>query len=216
MTLNKLKLRNVNLPDLLIVIFCLAISVAATIRSISFRKEVHEIAQQLDIKSHDLSNEQMTNALLCKSIEQIYAYNGRMVNNEPLINSEGDTTLLYTLLNKSPMLILRFSEISCNVCIDSQIDLVKKFVSMTDQSKFALIVTYENAEHMNRFKRLNDIDYEIFNFSGSLTGSQESEFPFYFILDQGYFIKDTFIPIKELPGLTENYFNQMVIKHFGL
>jgi hypothetical protein len=187
---------------------------ATTARNLALKKSLNETKYLLEIAYNDLSYERSNSSSLKQVIELSHKYNGQIILDEPIFASTNDTINLFSIIGNSPILVLRFSEISCNVCIDSQIDLVNSFLNRDESVRFMLIASYSNPEHMIRFKRLNNIDYEIYNFGGSLTGFNENDVPFYFIIDKDHVVKDSFIPVREVPSLTESYFSRIKLKYF--
>ena len=108
---------------------------------------------------------------------------------------------------KNDKLVFRYSEMNCNVCVDSQLVVLKQLCELIGENKIIIITTYVNALNMAKFKRINQIKPPIYNLIGEGLGLQidSLNMPFYFTLTKDGIITNVFIPEKEYPKSTQLY-----------
>lgn len=130
----------------------------------------------------------------------LYSYTGNQI------------TYLHEIVEKSHVLVLRFSETNCNICIDTEVENLLKFSKKVDSVNIVLIGSYSN----ERARWMRKSKFKIFNLRDQVLGLplDDQNVPYYFILDEDLSAKSVFIPFKELPGLTEKYF-ELIYKISG-
>jgi hypothetical protein len=103
-------------------------------------------------------------------------------------------------------LIFKYSELNCNVCIDSQIIIVKKLANIISPQKIIFLSSYNQNSNLYRFKRLNSIKSEIYNIHDGLGLNIDTlNVPYYFIMSPECRISNVFIPDKMDMEMTIRY-----------
>lgn len=112
---------------------------------------------------------------------------------------------------KSPVLMLRIKETSCQACVSNELEEVKKLKE--NGVTCVLLATY-NPATLRKLLRIhqckdipfftvpNDCLYESWY-------AEQYESPFYFVLHPNRLASDFFLPEKTKPELTEFYFNSI-------
>ncbi len=121
------------------------------------------------------------------------------------------------VLKHRKVILFSFSETHCGSCWEAELEKIKKLKQTKNAlyDKIIVISKYTNNRHLTILKDLKKIDFEIYNIQGEML-LNDLNMPFYFLLDSDFIYKDFFIPIKELPNLTDQYFEAMSTKNFGI
>jgi hypothetical protein len=132
--------------------------------------------------------------------------------NQTLQNEQGDTVHFYDLVGGKPKLVFRYSELNCNVCVDSQIDFIKEFVNRYGYDNLIMISNYKYKRNLSLFKILNNINNEIYNMNVLDSSLDVLNIPYYFILDE----QPTMFhfPEKFFPEDTKEYFKSIDNQYF--
>lgn len=128
-----------------------------------------------------------------------------------LRNEDGDDIFLNEVIDDKPKLIFRYSELDCNICIESQINFIKDFLKKHDKNDLVMLANYKNSKSIDQFKIINDFNHDIYNVEILDSTLLNLNFPFYFILDNKYKPKMFFFPSKSFPEETKSFF-QMIEK----
>lgn len=104
-------------------------------------------------------------------------------------------------------LVLRYSELNCNTCIDEQINNLNKISQNLGIENIILLTSYEHYTYMQKFKKVNKIKFAIYKIQDELEKDLEDiGLPYYFVLNNSNFrINNTYIGMKEIPELTTTY-----------
>ena len=131
-----------------------------------------------------------------------------------LFNESGDSKTISQIIS-GDMLIFRYSELNCGICIEEQINNLNQCPESM-KNKILLFTTYETHEYMLRFKRANKISFPIFNLSKKSNNELEDiGLPYLFVLSEcNMRINNMFVPLKEIPQLTEFYLKEIEKKYF--
>jgi hypothetical protein len=126
-----------------------------------------------------------------------------------LQNEIGDSIQISNLVNGATKLVFRYSELNCNVCIDSQMDFVKGFIEKNGYDSFIMISDYNYHKNLLQFKTFNNIQNEIYNVATLDSSLDRLNIPYYFILDKYFRPRMFFFPEKNLPADTKEYFRKI-------
>lgn len=126
----------------------------------------------------------------------------------PMINFEKDLSLS-DLLNKSstPILVFRFKETNCRLCIDNELEMMNKCLSNFDKHCIILGSFGKNVKLKNfmRIKKIETLSFEVPYDCLKNWNVEQYEAPYYFILHPNLRVSNFFIPEKAFPSLTEQY-----------
>lgn len=120
------------------------------------------------------------------------------VNNKKIFLNE--------LLKDKNRLILRFSELTCNVCVDSELLNMKKYLNVIGSENIIILASYKTIRDLIIFKRINRIEFPVFNIAESDLPVDPAGGPFLFVAnarEKGFM---PFIPNKEMPDLSAAYY----------
>ena len=171
-----------------------------------------ERIQNNNLKDHQLLNE------VNGAVVNAYAMNNMTFPNYDLKNIFGEQINLSSILGKSKKLVLQYSELPCNICIDSTIRYFKKISDLVGDSNVILITASRNLRYLTSFIHLNNIHFpyvfwvDLNQFNATFATFPDS--PCSYILNAEQNICDAFFPVKENSSLTDLYYNEMYKKYF--
>lgn len=142
--------------------------------------------------------------------------NGKPLDKFIEINDGKKNISTFEGIVNSKKLVFRYTELHCDVCVDKQIEAIKKISKKIGKKNIIILTEYENLKNLIIFKRLNSLSIPIFNLQNKFNlPIEELDSPYYFVVDKDFVIKDLFIPIKEIENYTNKYLNIIYKKHFS-
>ena len=133
------------------------------------------------------------------------------------LSENQETFSLSELIGDSPKLVFRYSEIHCDVCVDSTLNRIKVFAEEIGKKNILLIASYANPRDMYTFKRLNQIDMPLYNLGQQSLGmaAERADTPYLFMINPDRKVERVYLFYKEIAGhiagyfriLRDNYFN---------
>lgn len=123
-----------------------------------------------------------------------------------IITESNDSISLSEFTSSNNKLIFRFSHLDCNSCVDSQIVIIKEFSEYFDGC-MAIFGYYDEIGKLNKFKRINDLDVDVFNVERI---NDNINFPYFFILTSENRMEHIFFPEKEFSDLTREYIRNIL------
>lgn len=124
-----------------------------------------------------------------------------------LTNYENRKKLLSQLKSGS-LLVVRISPLSCSICVDSTMLILRKFINNNLKDRVIILTSYNTQRDLVLFRRLHQMaNIEIFNIKeDEITLPIENEKkPYMFIIDSTLISRSLFIPEKTISGLTDLY-----------
>ncbi len=189
-----------------LLLFFLGRTIKQQKRSIVF---LEQKVNDLKIDSSVLQLERWSNTLALRE------NNIALPSNLPLILND----TIYTI-NKfvkeinSPKIIIRFSYLSCGVCVDSTLFTLKS-ANIGDKN-ISIWASYDNERNLHKFKNINRLTYETFFCpeQDTLLTADLYMVPYMFILLPGDSnVHDLFFPMKENTTRTKDYLNIVLSKY---
>jgi len=121
-----------------------------------------------------------------------------------LTDINGDTCTFNDLGLDSETIFFRFSEINCNSCVDVEFETIKQ----TDSWHFVLISSGNNIYGIARSLLSRDINFPLYSieFKELNLPIEKINLPYYFTLNREYSTQRVFIPSKDNPELTTEFF----------
>lgn len=153
--------------------------------------------------------------MLEETIEKSLNSENLKIRNNVTINDGEGPTLLKNVVSSKPMLILRYSELNCQTCIDVQLASLNKLADKIGKKNIIILASYNTIVNMTKFKRINKLNLSIYNVDSIGFPLEKSNIPFYFIIDKDRMAKLIFVPNKEFPSLTEKYFELIQNRFFS-
>lgn len=114
---------------------------------------------------------------------------------------------LSKILNKNKKIIIKYSELNCNTCIDSLFSCINNHLNEQEKQYITILATYHNRNDLLTFKRINNLNYPIYGIDSLDIPLENLNEPFIFILNDDYTISHLFIPHKERLQDTRRYFD---------
>ena len=112
------------------------------------------------------------------------------------------------------MLVCRFSELHCESCVESSIQLFRQWTDSVGKDNTLFLGTYRNNRIFNRTKPVYGInDLNTYNILELNIPVEKYGSPYYFVLNNNLTISDVFVPSKSTPYITNNYL-QMIYKRY--
>lgn len=148
--------------------------------------------------------------------KQEMSFNGRVVDMGREVVDINNKAVRLSDIISSPKLILRYSEMNCDVCIETQVRNLNRLADSVGVRQIVLLVTYRDSKNIKRFIETHRVKFAVYKLDNELASTlADIEMPYYFVLtpDEGR-VQCMFIPHKENPELTKYYLNQIKSKFF--
>lgn len=141
--------------------------------------------------------------------------NGKLLNKEMcLFNMFGEKINLHEVVNGNK-LILNFSELNCNTCVDEQIEYINEYADLIGVSNVLIFVTCNDYSLVRKLKKMNNLKFELFNLGDSLSNViRDIGFPYFFVIDESMRINSIFIPEKNNKKLTFTYLDSVLKNYY--
>lgn len=136
---------------------------------------------------------------------------GQKINNIIVTTSTGDNVEIKSVFKQYKKAVLCYSELNCNMCIDS---LVHEFANLSSEfgpDRFLIFAKYHNPRDLTVFKRLNEISFDAYNVDIDELNlpSAKLDKPFIIVSDSSLMVSEVFIPNKSYPELHKEYFRSL-------
>jgi len=134
--------------------------------------------------------------------------------NIELYNELGEKVFFSDLVKDRSVLVFRFSELNCEICVEEEIKRLK-VLSKSIKNRLLFVTSYSFERYLYTFKRINNFKLPIYNIVPNKIKIpvEELNIPYYFVLDSALNIHDIFVPEKTEPENTEKYFKDIILKH---
>jgi hypothetical protein len=126
----------------------------------------------------------------------------------------GEKFTIKQICKNKPKLILKYSNLSCNVCVDSAITNFMRFTLKNGVENSVLLVNKVDPSYLARFLRVNDVRLKYIYSIKNDCGIGASELPHFFIINEYSAQKDIFFPNRDSSALTNAYFIYIEDKYF--
>lgn len=122
---------------------------------------------------------------------------------------------MWNLFQNHPKLVFRYSELNCNVCVEKEVELLKKFIEEIGIQNMLMMTNGRSSSYNGQFKRMNQFDIEIYNVEDLGLKLDKINTPYYFVLDSDWKAKSVFVPSKSLPSQTRAYYDIIKDKYWN-
>ena len=134
--------------------------------------------------------------------------------------TDDQTSSLSKAVSGGATIVLQYSQLNCEMCVDSALTYLNAFLKRTGTSNVVIIAATDSRRWLSFFVRINHLDpqtvYYVKNRDlDGLYGREVPNFPFIYFTDSTLAVTDVFFPIKEIPQLSNIYYDEMLAKHFG-
>jgi hypothetical protein len=128
-------------------------------------------------------------------------YSGRMIDSNLQVMSEFGEIKKLSLLNSENTMFFKYSKLSCNICVEQQMKILKLISQENINTKFILLTNYDDISNLYKFKRINNIELMFYNLKENhmLPFLDSLNIPYYFTLQNNMMINELFVPEKKTP-----------------
>lgn len=140
---------------------------------------------------------------------QLFSENTKIPDTTKILNEKGEINNLKSHITQSK-LILRYSELNCQSCVDAMITQIRVNKSI-DSNNMLFLAYYKQPAYLYQFKRLNRISMPIFSLQNILL-PDTLNVPYFFILHPNLTVSNVFIPEEGDNESVKNYLNLIVKK----
>ncbi|GAA3923881.1 hypothetical protein GO495_02940 [Chitinophaga oryziterrae] len=203
-----------------IITIIITLSVIGMFFFLSYRLKAQQqslsgLQDQIDLYNIAASNVEQERKLNASAI----TFGNLPVRKDVALTNGSETTSLFRYAEEitSPKLILRFSYISCDVCVDTILNVLKGIKGGIKKEDIILLLTYDNIENLNRFEHVNNIAYRTYSIPqyDSLGHFENYNIPYLFVLlPKRNTLNDLFFPLRENPLRTREYLYAIGNKYF--
>ncbi len=129
-----------------------------------------------------------------------------------LFDEFGNKFNIGQIVNNRNLMVLKFSEISCDICVDSITSILKNYIEDKYQSQIIVISNYSHPKYIFRYRRLNDVNFSVYTdvYNNFELPVDSLDTPYLFILNEYLQVMNVFIPLKRLPDQSINYFSSII------
>lgn len=155
--------------------------------------------------------------ILVKTLNDMALLSEDLELNEITFGEDNEYRNFKTMIGGKSLLILFYTELGCNVCVDSIIRNMQNVFKRNDSSNIVILASYFEERNYVLFKKLNNIQYPIYNIKSNKLNLpiEENKVPFLFVIDSTLTANCVFIPEKSMPLRTKNYLEIIKRKYFG-
>jgi len=140
---------------------------------------------------------------------QLFSENTKIPDTTKILNEKGEFNNLKNHITQSK-LILRYSELNCQSCVDAMITQIRVNKSI-DSNNMLFLAYYKQPAYLYQFKRLNRINMPIFSLQNILL-PDTLNVPYFFILHPNLTVSNVFIPEEGDNESVKKYLNFMIKK----
>jgi hypothetical protein len=124
-----------------------------------------------------------------------------------VVNEQGARVAFNQVLGADTKLVFRFSELSCNTCVDREVGNLKKMAAQVGADKIVVLASYRNLRDLVVFKRINQLDFQVYNAADKAFPADAAGGTFVFLANQVHRGFAPFIPSKEIDDLSPVYYD---------
>lgn len=133
-----------------------------------------------------------------------------------LIDTDGRPVSCAEVACEAPKIIVRYSHMNCNVCVDSLLAHAQAFAIAEGRDKVQVWASFEDRHGFSKLLRFRGYDMDIFDASGFALPFDSLGVPYLFVLNADMTVSSLFVPRKEFPHLYDWYFRNVGQRLFGV
>jgi len=134
-----------------------------------------------------------------------YQYQNSLISNPVLLDENGDTCRLSDLIREKT-LIVRYSHLSCDQCVDS----IFSIINSMPFDNCLILAEYDNPQSLGAFYRTNQPEYPLLNCKEAITSFDTLNIPYVFLTDTSLRLSSLFVPVKEDMKYTQECFSALL------
>lgn len=119
-------------------------------------------------------------------------------------NIHGKNIKIKELLHTNK-LVMRYTDLNCYTCINEQIQNLNSYIDSIGVNNVLGLISASNPNYIYHFKKINRIDFDLYNVEQSNIKIPDIGIPYFFILTTEGKISNVFVPYKEFPEYTSQF-----------
>lgn len=123
---------------------------------------------------------------------QLYTEGSELKPQIEVANEKGDTLTIGDLISK-PVLVLRYSELNCQSCVDDLLTQIKEIGSFNTTNTL-LLAYYREPAYLYQFKRMNQLELPVYSLQKTGLPPDTLNLPYFFLMNNKLQISNVFIP----------------------
>lgn len=133
-----------------------------------------------------------------------------------VVDHKKSTKKISDVLNGNK-LILRYSQINCNTCVEEQLKILNTYKDSIGINNILLFADYRNINDLKKFYRINKTGIRVYKLDEQLNGIiKDIGVPYFFVFEkESNRIISTYIPQKNYSNITTLYLNSIKMKYFN-
>jgi hypothetical protein len=146
--------------------------------------------------------------------EEIILNNGvKLSQNLKLIDESNNSIQLSDVLDL-PKLIIRYSALACDICLDIELKQLSKYIKKTNIDCILILTSDYNVRSLKVMEKSLPFSLKIYRIEEmNIPYEQKNNGLFVFMLDKELTVKDFFVPEKTLPELSNIYYRTLDDKY---
>lgn len=169
----------------------------------------------IEEESNAITQTELESALIAILYKQMETENTRLDGSILLEDEYGQKLSLKDLVIDRPLVILHYSELHCNLCIDYSLEYCKRLADSVGNENIAIIAEYKNSSDLILFKRINQLSIDVYRLNGEGLGLPIEKYmvPYLFITDHTLIAKHVHVPDKDI-SILHNVFVSTIPKQY--
>lgn len=123
---------------------------------------------------------------------QLYS-EGTKLNHLLLLKNEKADSLLINTITGSPKLVLRYSELNCQSCVDAMLTQIQSNSNISNEN-ILLLAYYKNPAYLYQFKRMNQLQLPVYSIKNTGLPPDTLNLPYFYLLDKDLRVSNVYIP----------------------
>ncbi len=123
---------------------------------------------------------------------QLYTEGAELNPRLAACNEKGDTLAIVNIISK-PVLVLRYSELNCQSCVDDLLTEIKED-GIFNATNTLLLAYYSEPAYLYQFKRMNRLELPVFSIQHTGLPPDTLNLPYFFLMNSKLQISNVFIP----------------------
>jgi peroxiredoxin len=147
--------------------------------------------------------------------DQIRSNKGEIPFDSILRDENGNTQNISYVVGKGSKLVLRFTQLNCESCIEESIEKLNQFSDKIGKQNILYLVTYSDIRMLKSIRENYKLKSPLLMIEDrymSNIGFESLNLPYFFMLNETGRTSMTFVPDKLLPKTSEGYFNLILKK----
>lgn len=201
-----------------IIILAVLLAVASVLAAVWYPagndEDTTEAAGQLD----ETMKYRMANELLISNAKAHYTYEGTKLDDFTMTAiPSGEQALFSSILDGRYRLIFKTSPLNCQACVNTELGNIERFAKrIGGGERITILVEGSSTREIQAFMKDRNLGINVYKVpKGAMNGMLIKEnAPFLCLVDSGMRADHLFIPIKEIPVFSKDYYGSIYGRFF--